>query len=436
MAEALKWEFLDLDAEIVANEGRAISDIFASDGEKAFREIESATLKRVTNGVTSPTIISLGGGTLLDNANRALALANGTVWCLDPPSEEELAKRIADGGASRPLGNKAAERAVHYNSFPSRIAAWFDLPGSLVVIGTGLGLPGNPALFVADENTFAAQKPLFDNVFAIPSGEKLKNLETVSSIWHAFSVAGLGRRDVVAAFGGGVTGDLTGFAAATWMRGIRWINFPTSLLSMVDASTGGKTGCDLKEGKNLIGAFHSPSFVAIDTDRLSTLPERELRNGRAEMIKHEVISGTNTFDPERKTPTAAEIAANLSVKVGIVREDPFEIDGRRILLNCGHTIGHALEIATDFAIAHGEAVAIGCVEEARLAVRLGLASPKWPDALATRFARSGLPTTLPQGMDFETLAPIMRGDKKRNGNGVTFALPCGFGDVRPHHLPL
>ena len=129
-------------------------------------------------------------------------------------------------------------------------------------------------------------------------------------------------------------------------------------------------------------------------------------------------------------PTAAEVAENLMVKVGIVREDPFERLGRRILLNCGHTVAHAVEKATDYAVSHGEAVAIGCVEEARLAVRLGLAAPGWPDEFAARFAAAGLPTELPRGLSFKGLAALMRGDKKRDGDVVTFALPCGWGDVR------
>ena len=129
-------------------------------------------------------------------------------------------------------------------------------------------------------------------------------------------------------------------------------------------------------------------------------------------------------------PTAAEIARNLAVKVGIVREDPFERLGRRLLLNCGHTVAHAVEKATNYAISHGSAVAIGCVEEARIAVRRGLSPADWPDELAARFAVAGLPTALPEGLSLGGLVPLMKGDKKRAGAVVTFALPCGWGDVR------
>ena len=448
LSEAVGWRFIDLDEEIVKSAGRPIRDIFATDGEPAFRKLEGETLVRVVKENDTNTIVALGGGTLLNAGNRAFAEANGSVWCLEAPSAEERARRIAAGGNVRPLGDKAIERAQHYASFKNRVATSFDLPGSLVIVGRGLGSPATFAnVVVADTNAAQAANlstlqpfnsatplPRWDcrgvPAAAIPSGERFKTLQTVTDIWRFLGESGIGRRDCVAAFGGGVTGDLTGFAAATWMRGVKWVNYPTTLLSMVDASTGGKTGCDLPEGKNLVGAFHAPALVVIDADRLATLPPRELRNGRAEMIKHNVISGQIGSDNYAAIPSPAEIAENLAVKVAVVRDDPFERTGKRILLNCGHTVGHAVEIATNFAISHGEAVAIGCVEEARLAVRMGLASPEWPEALAARFAAAGLPTALPNGLSFDALIPIMRGDKKRAGDTVTFALPCAYGDVR------
>ena len=267
-------------------------------------------------------------------------------------------------------------------------------------------------------------------ICVIPSGEEHKTIETVSLLWTAFANAGLGRKDCVVAIGGGVTGDLTGFAAATFMRGIDWINVPTTLLSMVDASYGGKTACDLKEGKNLVGAFHPPRKVVIDVNFLKTLPLRELRSGRAEMIKHEVIGGMVSQAQPGCIPTTDDIKANVAVKVAVVKRDPLEKTGERIKLNCGHTVAHAIETATNYAVSHGEAVAIGCVEEALLAERLGLAKPGWADELKARFAAAGLPTELPEGMAFDDLKPLMKGDKKREGSTVVFALPCGWGDVR------
>ena len=267
-------------------------------------------------------------------------------------------------------------------------------------------------------------------IYVIPTGEEHKTIETVENIWNAFARKGLGRKDHVTAIGGGVTGDLTGFAAATWMRGIDWVNVPTTLLAMVDASYGGKTACDLACGKNMVGAFHPPRQVIIDTDFLRTLPPRRLADGRAEMIKHEIIGGLPHTADVSGAPTAEEIKANLAVKIRTVRADPLEKTGERMKLNCGHTVAHAIEKATNYAVSHGEAVAIGCVEEARLAVRLGLAPATWPEEIAARFAAARLPTTLPEGLTFECLKPLMKGDKKREGNAVVFALPCGWGDVR------
>lgn len=266
-------------------------------------------------------------------------------------------------------------------------------------------------------------------IFIIPSGEENKTIETVTKIWGAFAKAGLGRKNTVTAVGGGVTGDLVGFAASTWMRGIDWVNVPTTLLSMVDASYGGKTACDLECGKNMAGAFHPPRRVIIDVGFLKTLPERRLADGKAEMIKHEIIGGLKEVDYSA-IPTEKELAENLAVKIGIVKADPLEKIGERIKLNAGHTVAHAIEKATNYAISHGEAVAIGCVEEARLAVRMGLADETWPNELAERFKKAKLPTQLPDGMDFESLKPLMAGDKKREANTVVFALPCAWGDVR------
>ena len=436
LAERLGAKFVDLDERIVAKAGKPIPEIFASSGEAAFRDLESKALRESLapkdNRPATNLVVSLGGGTLLREENRRFCEENGAVFCIDTPSDEELERRIGSAAGSRPLGNKARERASHYASFPNRIAAWFDLENSLVVIGKGIAGPIVSGVSVVADATVAelwAKRLGVSPLVTIPSGEVHKTPQTVMNLWSAFANGGLGRKDTVAALGGGVAGDLTGFAAATFMRGISWINVPTTLLSMVDASTGGKTGCDLAEGKNLAGAFHSPRVVAIDTDFLGTLSPQLLSAGRAEMVKHEVIGG---LEPSvgSAAPSAAEIARNLAVKVGIVREDPFEKTGRRILLNCGHTVAHAVETLSEYRISHGDAVSIGCVEEARLAVRLGLVDPSWPDKLASRFAAWNLPVSLPQGIAASDMATVMKRDKKRAGGIVTFALPCGWGDVR------
>ncbi len=331
---------------------------------------------------------------------------------------------------------------IAYRAVPvvEALAAYALLDALLASEGTvafGEGLEDEIAALgkcVIDANVARLYPRLAENaIFIVPSGEENKTIETVAKIWDAMAKAGLGRKDAIVAIGGGVTGDMTGFAAATFMRGIDWINIPTTLLAMVDASYGGKTACDLPAGKNLAGAFHPPRRVIIDTAFLRTLPPRELACGKAEMVKHMIVGGKDAaaFRFTAAEPvTPAEIRRNLGVKIGVVRADPFEKTGERAKLNAGHTVAHALEKATDFALSHGEAVAIGCVEEARLAVRLGLAAQDWPDELAAAFAACGLGVSLPRGITFASLWPLMKGDKKREADGVVFALPCAWGDVR------
>lgn len=478
LAERLALPFLDLDQYLVEQDGRPIPRIFAEDGEAGFRALEKRALETVVR--TAPrSVVALGGGSLLDPESRRLAESHGTVVCLSCPLEE-LQRRIRLAPGTRPLvagGIEAAERrlaelmarrAAHYDSFPTRldVAEWNparladaaeilfgafrivsgDEPSDILV-GAGLldalgefvrpyGC-GPRCVVVADSHT----APLYADRVArslsasgftvathvIPAGETTKTLSTVTDLWRAFLAAGLGRDDFAVAVGGGVVGDLTGFAAATWMRGIRWINVSTTLLSMVDASTGGKTGCDLPEAKNLIGAFHSPSLVLADVDTLATLPPREFQCGLAESLKHALIA--NLPELADHSHLAAFVSRSLAVKVGTVRADPREKIGLRAKLNLGHTVGHAVEIATGFRVKHGEAVAIGTVEEARLAVRLGLAPAEWPAEVARLFAAAGLPTELPDGMDFASLSEIMRRDKKKHNGSVRFALPLGWGKV-------
>ena len=499
LARRLARPFVDLDAEIEKTAGRPIPDIFAQEGEAGFRARERRALEEVARRPSA--VVALGGGALVDGAARAVAERSGTVVCLDC-SLDVLAARVGRAPGTRPLvGGGASEararlegllarRAAHYASFARRLDVSDRAPEALldaleilfgafrivsgdvpsdVAVGTELletvgeraaarGL-GPRAVVVCDAHT----APLFADrvlgalgragvsasLFAIPAGEETKTLATVQSIWGAFQAAGLGRADFAVAVGGGVVGDLAGFAAATWMRGIPWVNVSTTLLSMVDASTGGKTGCDLPGAKNMVGAFHSPALVLADAATLARLPAREVRCGLAEAIKHALIAdppglrdGLKAFAAVRAAAADAPLAGAvdpavcagfvaraLAVKVDFVRRDPFE-KGDRAKLNLGHTVGHAVEVATGFRVAHGEAVAIGTVEEARLAVRLGLAAPGWPDEVAAAFAAVGLPTALPAGETFASLAAIMARDKKKAGGKVRFALPCAWGDVR------
>lgn len=487
LAGRLGRDFVDLDEAIAGKAGCSIPEIFANEGEKGFRARELAALEEV--GRQGSLVVALGGGALLAQEARDVAERTGKILFLDVP-QEVLERRIMAQAGTRPLADRLDKirtlmgaRRAHYGAFPRRLVqeaadgqedidaragkaeialgmfhiASGDVPSDVVVENGIVGavgalarqsVGGTRAVVVADENTAplyaarvgdAMRKAGYEVAFCtIPAGETTKTIDTVGKIWSAFLKAGLARKDVAVAVGGGVTGDLTGFAAASWMRGINWINVPTSLLAMVDASTGGKTGCDLAEGKNLVGAFHSPRVVAIDPETLATLPRRELACGWAEAVKHAILDDPGLWERMAgggmdlaSAPDAETLARILAVKVRTVRLDPKETKGLRAKLNLGHTFAHALEIATDFALKHGEAVAIGTVAAARLARKVfaGETAETWPEEVEGVFAKAGLPVAMPEGLG--DLREIMLRDKKKAaGTNVNFVLPVRCGDVR------
>jgi 3-dehydroquinate synthase len=305
---------------------------------------------------------------------------------------------------------------------------------------------GQRILLVGDTNT----APLFNETIAeslraagfivssltIPAGEANKQPETISAIWRAALKGGIDRGDTLVACGGGIVGDLTGFAAATWLRGVRWVGIPTTLLAMVDSSLGGKTGADLPEGKNLIGAFHPPALVVVDPDTLNTLPVAEFQSGMAEVVKHGIIADPELyaqcrqpFEALRKTVKTQFVARAMAVKIKVIEQDPYE-KGIRAALNLGHTIGHGIEQAMNFSLRHGEAVAIGMVLEARIAERMGLAKAGLADDIAETLKMLGLPTELPDGLNLELCLAAIKLDKKRKAGKVRFALPASVGEVK------
>jgi len=271
----------------------------------------------------------------------------------------------------------------------------------------------------------------------LPDGEVHKNLDCTARIFAALAELRASRDATIIALGGGVVGDISGFAAACWMRGIAFVQMPTTLLAMVDSSVGGKTAVDLPQGKNLVGAFHQPSAVVIDTDTLSTLPDRELRSGLAEVIKYGALGDSEFFawlernvDALLRRDAAAlahAIEISCRTKAGIVARDETE-HGERALLNFGHTFGHALETATGYgALVHGEAIAIGMLLAARLSARLGRAGVADAQRLAALLQRFGLPTTLPAGADPQRLVDLMRLDKKNVSGRIRLILWRGIG---------
>ncbi len=486
LATRLHIPFVDLDSEIEREAGRSIRELFKLEGEPAFRAKEAALLK--TAIARGESVIALGGGALLSPENRSTAEAAGPVLLLEAP-EAVIRKRIALAGGTRPLlepgpdgSDRLAallrERAAHYRSFERRLevssdelAAKVDQAevglGAFYVGGMGGGYPvrvrggslseigawcrtlgwtGRVAL-VTDEHL--AEAPAFKAVMeslakagvtvvpvCLPAGESGKTIATVQHLWSAFLKGGLERGDAVLALGGGVVSDLAGFAAATYLRGIRWAVMPTTLLAMVDAGLGGKTGADLPEGKNLVGAFHPPSLVLIDPEALASLPPAAFRSGLAEVVKHGIIADPGLFElcaggweALWRGDREALVRRAVAVKVRTIEADPFE-KGVRASLNLGHTIGHAVEQAMRFELDHGSAVAIGMVAEARLAEGMGLAAGGLAGKIEAVLEGLGLPVRIPDGLDRRAMGEALMRDKKKAGGSVKFALPVRIGEVR------
>jgi 3-dehydroquinate synthase len=260
--------------------------------------------------------------------------------------------------------------------------------------------------------------------FIVPPGESSKTRETWARLTDEMIESGFGRDAAIVAVGGGVVGDLAGFVAATFMRGIKYVQVPTSLIAMIDASVGGKTAVDTPNGKNLVGAFHQPAAVVADPAVLATLPDAHFRSGLAEAIKHGVIADAMYLErtvadvpallektSRRSDMMEALIARSIEIKAEVVRRDERE-HGLRQVLNFGHTIGHAIEAASNYSLPHGECVAIGMVYEAALAAKMGIASAGTERDVRRAVERVGLPTTLPHGVTVDRLVALMRSDKK------------------------
>lgn len=336
---------------------------------------------------------------------------------------------------------QAALPGCSYPIVFDRAAAWI---GRLAA-----SLDGRRALLVTDENVMRCHGETMKSLLAgagrsdiafhlLPPGEQHKTFAAVEAICRCAAQHGLDRAGVLIAFSGGVPGDLTGFAAAVYMRGIDFVQIPTTLLAAVDSSVGGKTGADLPEGKNLIGAFHQPRGVFIDSAFLGSLPESEWRNGMAEVVKYGMIldaeflaaleGGLDAIRRRDPAFTGFMLRRSCECKASVVAEDEKE-QGRRAILNYGHTVGHAVEKLSGFTIPHGAAVAVGMAAAARLAVRLGLCAPALEERQNRLLAALGLPTAIPAAMTPEAILAVMRSDKKSRNGAVTMILPVAPGAV-------
>ncbi|MDH5233910.1 MAG: 3-dehydroquinate synthase [Gemmatimonadota bacterium] len=326
-------------------------------------------------------------------------------------------------GALDSLGQRIAERVPEH-----RVALIADQHVAAIY--------GEQAL--AAVRAVSAGEPL---LLTFPAGERHKTRHTWGALTDQLVAARYGRDSAIVALGGGVTGDLAGFVAATFLRGVPLVQVPTTLLSMIDAAIGGKTGVDTAAGKNLVGAFHHPALVLVDPRVLATLPPNELRSGLAEAIKHGVIADAAYFgwiaanlrqilhgDRPDDATALQLVQRSIEIKVKVVRQDERE-SGLRKVLNFGHTVGHAIEQVTGYGIAHGDAVAIGMVAEAILAERLRLAERGLADSIATVCDAAGLPVRLPEGVSPTEVVSATRTDKKSRGGRVEYALPRALGEM-------
>jgi 3-dehydroquinate synthase len=276
------------------------------------------------------------------------------------------------------------------------------------------------------------------HLFTFPQGEASKSLEEWSRLIGAMLKAGFGRDSAVVAVGGGVTGDLAGFVAATFMRGVPLVQVPTSLVAMIDSSVGGKTGVDVPEGKNLVGAFHPPHLVVVDPEVAVTLPREERAQGLAEAVKHgAILDPVYLADLEGDIPcvmngevgaTARVVVRSIEIKAQVVSQDERE-SGLRKILNFGHTLGHAVEAAMEYALPHGSCVALGMILEARLGERLGVTRPGTSETLEKMARLLDLPTSLPRSLSPETVFSFTRSDKKGRAGRPRYVLLAHPGKV-------
>ena len=490
-AQALGYEFIDTDLEIEREAGMPIADLFARQGEAEFRRRESALVASLS--ARQRIVVATGGGMVINPAVRATLKGLGPcVGLTAAPSE--YARRLGPHAAARRpvlagadltqrIAALLAERGPAYADLHYTIDTTQDSPEILtqrlarivlaeherlpvqspgggsydVVVGRGLLDQLGPMLagrgwarraaiitdaevgplYAAAAQRALSQAGLDSFVATMPAGEAAKHLRTVEDLYRALAEGGVDRNTAVIALGGGVVGDTAGFVAATYLRGLPFVQIPTSLLAMADSSIGGKVGVDTSFGKNLVGAFKQPELVVADLATLSTLPPVERQCGLAEIIKAGLIEGGGAWARAQAigetSPVIAPLLDAMRLKRRIVEEDPFE-KNKRAWLNLGHTFGHGLESWSDFRIKHGQAVALGLVCAARASVALGMCDPALEDEVIQALRVAGLPTALADlGLrlspaDLDTVWTRMGSDKKRKGGSLRYVLLRAPGD--------
>lgn len=496
VAEAAQRPFIDLDRVLESEAGASIESLFASRGESAFRALERICLTRVlteAQGASQAPVIAVGGGALMARDLRLKALDECVVVTLEGAPRELARRALAQG--SRPLlagpdpEGRVREllelRASSYAEAHARISC--EAPSERVAaevravwerdelavaasessygvqIGRGFahervaGLLGHSSacVLVSDRTVKSLHGEDMAKALAragartihvdLEPGEAHKNISSVESIWRAALAGSADRRTSFVGFGGGVVTDMTGFAAATYMRGVRWVCVPTTLLAMVDASVGGKTGVDLESAKNAVGAFWQPSAVLCDIDFLQTEQRRGFVSGMAEVIKTALIGDRDLFlmleqNAERVAERDPDLCVELvrrsiRIKARIVSFDARE-NGLRAVLNLGHTVGHALEAHAGFTtLTHGEAVSLGLVAALRLGEALGHTPRDLRERTVELLRRVGLPVKL-DARSLEGAADLIGHDKKRAGASVGFVFARELGQVETLPMPL
>ena len=500
LAARLGLPFRDADAEIESAAGMPITEIFSRYGEPHFRDGERRVISRLLAG--PPVVLATGGGAFADAATRAAIKQSGavTIWlkCELPTLLRRVAGRehrpmflnadpaevlqrlmtarhplyaeadviVACTDESPEATTRRVQDAVDAAVRPQRLPVGLGDRSYEVVIGPGLlaraggliapVLPARRVVVVSDAAVAPLHLPALRvglesadikvlAEIAVPPGESSKDFGRLQEVLETMLAAGLDRRTAVVALGGGVVGDLAGFAAAVAMRGVPFVQVPTTLLAQVDSSVGGKTGVNLRAGKNLAGAFHQPRIVLADTDTLATLPPRELRAGYAEVAKHGLLQGPlwDWCEAHGAAAVAGDSVAlthavleSCRLKAAVVAADEREEspEGGRALLNLGHTFGHALEAEARFdgSLLHGEAVAVGLGLAASLSARLGHCSQEWPSRVIAHLTSVGLPARiadLPRCFTIDALMGRMAKDKKNRDGTMRFVLMRAPGDV-------
>jgi shikimate kinase / 3-dehydroquinate synthase len=453
-ARAMDPAALDADAEIERRAGMSIPDLFAQRGEAAFRALEEEVALELLQRAAPGTPVALGGGTLGSDRVRA-ALADHVVAYLEIDEGTAWERATADGAtrpnaadrdrfaallhARRPVYEAVADAYLPQGALPAAEQALRTLrKGTKLLWGPHPVLLGDDAWPEARDGDFLVTDEHVDRLHGaryaglprhvMAPGEQAKTLATAEEVWTAMARAGITRAGRVIALGGGVVGDLAGFCAATYQRGIRVIQVPTTLVAQVDSAYGGKTGVDLPHAKNYVGAYHQPEAVHVVPGVLDTLPAEEHAAGYAEVLKTALIAGGTLWDrvAAGEGVDGHTILACARTKLAVVAADERD-GGVRQSLNLGHTVGHAIETVTGYArYRHGEAVALGLLAALRLSGQDALR-----EQVRELLAAHGLPTELDRSVDPAEVAAATRADKKRVGARTPFVLVHAPGDVRP-----